>query len=217
MQKHLESIAVRTRGALFALTAGITVLSPTALLAAHPCKSASSTPGLNAALESRLAQAFNCFGQRTTGAVAGTLEACNSFVAHAVKREWSLEHFWLKDKSRFMTPEEMEEWLAIEGALRGWDLIGHAGEPDAHVQAAERAEAGKPVIALNLADGPKGRAALVLPGALHPSVNYGFPVVRIAQTGFNNPARSFLGCAFSYGFLNAKAQATVFYAYRGPT
>lgn len=198
-------------------TVCIAALCPSVSWAAHPCKAGLSPPGINQRLESRLVETFDCFGKNASRQSTIAAVECEDFVAGSIQREWSLDHFWLEDESRFMTVREIGAWLPIEGSLSGWEFLGSANEAGVQEKAAERAATGQPVVAVNNNGRTPGKVALVLPGALHNSGTYGIPVTRIAQTGARGAASSFVGCAFSYGFGRKKAPETLIYGYRGET
>lgn len=215
MHQRLQTCPARIRQRLLWASAFVIFLCPSVGWAAHLCKAVPNPPGIDAELETRLGDAFRCFDQHTAGQEADSAEKCKNFVADSIQREWTLDHFWLEDKSRFMTVREMKSWLSIEGTLNGWEFLGTANEASVHAGAAERAGAGQPVVAVYHSGSTRGQVALVLPGDLQNSGTYGIPVARIAQTGLNNSTNSFLGCAFSYGLGNTKASEALIYAYRG--
>ena len=216
MHQRPQSPSARTRQKLLAASACMLGLYPGVGWAAHLCKAVPDPPGINVELESRLGEALKCFGENAPGQAVATVEACNDFVAASIQREWSLDHFWMEDENRFMTVREIKTWLPIEGSLSGWDFLGTANEAAAQASAAEKAGEGQPVVAVYHDGRDPGYVALVLPGELQNSGTYGIPVSRIAQTGLNNPANSFIGCSFSYGLGKKRAPETLLYGYRGP-
>ena len=215
MHQRLQTSHARTRQNFLGASVFVIFMFPSVGWAAHLCKAVPNPPGINVELETRLGDAFRCFDSEAAGQQPDPTEKCNDFVADSVQREWALDHFWMEDKSRFMTVREMKSWLSIEGSLNGWDFLGTANEAEVQAGAAERAGAGQAVVAIYHSGSARGHVALVLPGELQNSGTYGIPVARIAQTGLSNPTNSFVGCAFSYGLGKSKASETLIYAYRG--
>lgn len=215
MHQRPRTHTARTRHKLLAVAACLMGLYPGVGWAAHLCKAVPDPPGINAELETRLGEGLKCFNDNAPGQAADLVKKCNDFVADSIQREWSVDDFWLSDKSRFMNVREIKTWLPIEGSLNGWEFLGTANEAAAHASAAEKAGAGQPVVAVYHDGRDPGYVALVLPGDLQNSGTYGIPVSRIAQTSLNNPANSFVGCAFSYGLGKSKASETLLYTHRG--
>jgi hypothetical protein len=130
---------------------------------------------------------------------------CNRFLGKALKSVYGISDFDVAPND-YMLANDIAIYVATNPDK--WTSLGTADSQDALDQAAGYANLQKAVIAVHPGTG-HGHVALVLPGALTPSGNWGLNVPNSASFFQNKPKQSYVGRGLSYAFT-APAGVTIY-------
>jgi hypothetical protein len=183
-------------------------------VAAHQCEGQGTwdASGIDTALEQTLAKLYQCSVVPSDSDDVGDLTACNRFVGRALEEGWKVSDFRNPSSpSQFMRANEIATALASRPQdFPYWVIIGNAQSQDSLFEAANKAQAGYPVIALQESANGSGHIALILPGGTIEGNSWDKAMVpRTANMALKTlddgnvlaaPEKAFLGCGLNWAF-----------------
>jgi hypothetical protein len=130
---------------------------------------------------------------------------CNVFTSKALMRIYGINDFINGDQH--FTANQIYNFIILHPDL--WTLLGNASSQDALNQAQGYANLGKAVIAVLKNENGPGHVAIIIPGELGNSSNWGLNVPNSASFFLNKPNKSYVGKNLSYAF-SASEKVKVF-------
>jgi hypothetical protein len=158
-----------------------------------------------------LAQEDSCSAANTDPSFTST-RACNIFVGRVLKTVYGIDDFIVQPPTPdkvYYTANEIATLLNT-GVWHGWTEVGTADSQDNLQNAENQAELGKLVVAvwLNPDDADHGHIALIGPGPMTFSGNWGIRTPPAASFALDSPASAFLGRPLSCAFGEDKKSDT---------
>lgn len=125
------------------------------------------------------------------------ISPCNIFVGESLKVVYQIDDFFSEEKQRYLLANEIFDFLSDSNA---WTLLGKGDSQEALIEAQGYANLGKAIVAVMKSETGSGHVALVLPGELGYSGNWGLNVPNSASFFLKNPNKSYIGKKLSFAF-----------------
>lgn len=154
------------------------------------------TDGSQRALYERLVGYLSCPDDLVDGPLAD-LAACNYFAGRVLADVYGVGDF-ARHGGGWLTANEIADY--VDRPVSSWSRLGAASDQRVLGEAMRAARDGYSVIAVKR--GQPGHVALVLPGALRESGNWGLQVPNSASFAYASPDRAYVFCRRSYAFAS---------------
>lgn len=127
--------------------------------------------------------------------------ACNWFLSKALSVLYNVSDFAPDTAHNWLSANDIYDYVSAGG---NWSKLGDATDQEVLADAAQGAANGQPVIAV-IKGNPHGHVALVLPGPLTQSGNWGLKVPNSASFFLDENKtvkKAYVGCKLSYAFAD---------------
>ncbi|MGC3948785.1 MAG: hypothetical protein QM762_30515 [Chryseolinea sp.] len=123
--------------------------------------------------------------------------ACSSYIGESLKVVYKVDDFYNKKAGRYMTANEITEYLKTSGS---WSTLGQSYEQQVLDRAGEMANSRKAVVAVYNNTSNVGHIVLITPGEMTSSGSWGLKVPAAASFFVIEPAKSFTDKGLSFAF-----------------
>ena len=134
---------------------------------------------------------------------------CSTFIGESLTNVYDLDDFYSEKGKRYLMIHEISQTLIDNGK---WTLLGRGYDQEALLEAQNRANANKAVVAIYNGSAGVGHIALILPGEAVPSGTWGFNVPNSASFFLHEPGKSYVGKGLSYAFGKSMIKDVLLYS-----
>ena len=154
-------------------------------------------------LNKELEQFKACKNTATAG-----ISTCNKYIGSTLYTVYNINDFYSKELGRHMLVSEVSQYLK---GNKQWSLLGHGYEQKALVEAQEKANAGRAVVAVYLNEEGIGHVSVILPGEMKPSGTWGIKVPNSASFFLTEPEKSYINKSLSYAYERPMLKGVLLY------
>ena len=149
----------------------------------------------NTAWQSQVEWALNSLKACRASSPIDDKSPCNRFVGQALEKVYNIIDF--KNGSDYLSANQIVSYLVSH--CPPWKSLGRASSQESLHEAQGSANSRIPVVAVR-PDQPNGHVAIVLPGKLIVSANWGLNVPNSASFFYQHPEKSYVGQGLSHAF-----------------